>query len=121
MMNNLTAFMQAYEAANNSHVWANVEPFIAVDATYWFTDGSYSGRAEIRAAVEATFTKIQDETYRITDVRWPLKTDTAAVCTYRFSWEGIVDGAKRSGTGRGTNVLEKRGDAWQIVHEHLSD
>jgi ketosteroid isomerase-like protein len=116
----LAAFMQAYEKANNGHVWANVEPFIAHSATYWFTDGSFSGIDEIRGAIEATFAKIQDEVYKITNVQWPVKNDLVAVCTYHFSWEGIVDGQHKSGSGRGTNILEKRNGSWQIVHEHLS-
>ena len=116
----LTRFLRAYERANNSHAWAQVAPFIAPDATYWFTDGSYAGIAEIQRAVEATFVKIQDEVYAISNIRWPLLQDDAAVCTYRFSWQGTVEGEARSGTGRGTNVLQKRNGVWQIVHEHLS-
>jgi len=116
----LGTFIPAYEAANNSHIWANVEPFIATDATYWFTDGSYSGVDEIRAAVEAAFAKIQDEIYIISDVCWPIKSDNVAVCIYNFSWEGVVNGMRQSGSGRGTNVLEKREGAWKIAHEHLS-
>lgn len=119
-MQDLSTFMTAYEKANNSHVWANVEPFIAPDATYWFTDGSYTGIDEIRAAIETTFAKIRDEVYKISNVQWPVKKDTVAVCTYRFTWQGIVNGKQQSGTGRGTNILEKRNGSWQIVHEHLS-
>src|SRR5687768_8450973 len=119
-MDILSAFLKSYEQANNSHNWANVEPFIAKDATYWFTDGSFTGRDEIRTAIEATFMKIQDEVYEIKDVQWPTITDTNAVCTYRFYWQGTVDGKQTSGNGRGTNVLEKRNGSWQIVHEHLS-
>lgn len=119
-MQDLSTFMAAYEKANNSHSWANVEPFIAPDATYWFTDGSYAGSKEIQAAIEATFTKIQHEVYKISGLRWVVKTETVAACTYHFSWQGIVDGKPQSGTGRGTNVLQKRNGSWLIVHEHLS-
>lgn len=120
MNTELVEFLKAYERANNSHVWDNVEPFIAPSATYWFTDGSYAGTEEIRAAIEATFAKIQDEIYEIKDVRWPLMTATEAVCTYTFIWRGVVDGQVTSGNGRGTNALRKIDDSWQIVHEHLS-
>lgn len=120
MNQELAAFIEGYEQANNSHVWANVAPYIAPDATYWFTDGSYTGLDEIRKAIEATFEAIQDEIYKISDVKWPVMTDEAAVCTYRFSWRGIVDGQPSSGTGRGTNVLKNRDGSWRIVHEHLS-
>jgi ketosteroid isomerase-like protein len=120
MQEELDVFLREYEEANNSHNWDNVESFIAPDATYWFTDGSYLGIEEIRAAVEATFTKIQNEVYEIKNVRWPLVTNTEAVCTYNFLWRGTVDGQEASGSGRGTNVLKKIDGSWQIVHEHLS-
>jgi hypothetical protein len=80
----LTVFMKAYEKANNSHIWANVKPFIANNATYWFTDGSFSGIEEIKGAVQSTFNKIQDETYTISGVRWPVHSDVVAACTYTF-------------------------------------
>lgn len=120
MTEELTNFIKSYESANNSHIWINVEPFIAKSATYWFTDGSYTGIDEIREAIETTFTKIQDEVYEVKDIRWPTVTDTNSVCTYRFYWQGTVNGMQASGSGRGTNVLEKRNGSWQIVHEHLS-
>ena len=120
MTQDLTAFMQSYEQANNSHIWANVAPMIAPNATYWFTDGSYTGIDEIRQAVEATFEKLQDEVYKISDVKWSIATETVAACTYHFSWQATVDGVLQSGSGRGTNILEKRNGSWQIVHEHLS-
>lgn len=120
MTQELDNFMQAYEQANNSHIWANVAPMIANDASYWFTDGSYVGIDEIRQAVEATFRKLQDEDYKISNLKWPVAAATVAVCTYHFNWQATIDGVKRSGSGRGTNVLEKRSGSWQIVHEHLS-
>lgn len=120
MTDELAAFLKAYERANNSHIWSNVEPFIARDATYWFTDGSYSGIDEIRQAIESTFAKIQNETYEIWDIHWPLVAENEAVSTYIFSWKGIVDGKPASGKGRGTNVFKKQEGSWKIVHEHLS-
>jgi len=117
---NLVEFIKAYEKANNSHVWSNVKPFIADDATYWFTDGSFLGIEEIKGAIEVTFEKIRDEVYTISDLKWPIRTDSTAVCTYQFHWKGTIEGVSRAGSGRGTNVLVKSGDTWRIVHEHLS-
>lgn len=116
----LTMFMRSYEEANNSHNFVNVEPFIAPAATYWFSDGSFTGMEEIHAAIEATFTAIQNEDYRISDLLWPIVCEDVAVCTYYFSWSGVVGGQPKSGDGRGTNVLQKSDGLWQIVHEHLS-
>lgn len=121
MITNLHEFIKAYEAANNSHIWTNVSPFIAPNATYWFTDGSYAGIAEIQNAIQRTFDEIQNEVYAITNVQWPIQSDSVAVCIYSFHWQGIINGAEQSGSGRGTNVLAKNEDGvWQIIHEHLS-
>ncbi|MBC9712672.1 nuclear transport factor 2 family protein [Streptomyces sp. TRM66268-LWL] len=116
----LTAFLGAYEQANNSHDITRVLPFIADDATYWFSDGTYEGIGRIRAAIERTFATIHDEVYEVRDVEWPVLTPDAAVCRYRFAWTGIVGGAPRSGQGRGTNVIVRRDGAWVMLHEHLS-
>lgn len=112
--------MRTYEAANNAHDFARLEPLIALDATYWFTDGSYEGIIQIREAIEETFVRIQNETYEISELAWPIIEETVAVCMYRFAWRGVVNGAEKSGTGRGTNVLKKSDGVWRVAHEHLS-
>jgi ketosteroid isomerase-like protein len=114
------AFMAAYQQAASSHDLDRVMRMIAADATYWFTDGSYRGLAEIRAAIEQTFAVIQDEVYEISDLQWAVLAAEHAVCHYRFWWRGIVDGQIRSGQGRGTNVLVLQDGMWKIKHEHLS-
>lgn len=119
--NELTLFMRNYEMANNSHVWDNVSLMIADDASYWFTDGSYKGIDQIRSAIEATFLKLEDEVYSITELRWIVAEESTAVCVYRFSWRATIDGEKRSGDGRGTNILKKQQGDWKIIHEHLSN
>ncbi|MFI6943656.1 YybH family protein [Streptomyces sp. NPDC050418] len=116
----LTAFMRSYEAANNSHDITRVLPFLAEHATYWFSDGSHQGIDAVRAAIERTFATIQDEVYEVRELEWPVVADDVAVCRYRFAWSGRVDGERRSGEGRGTNVIARQSGAWRIVHEHLS-
>lgn len=116
----LASFMGEYERANNSHEIERVVPFIAEDATYWFSDGSYQGIDEIRSAIEKTFAKILDEVYEIRDLEWPVLTADVAVCRYRFAWTGVVNGEPRSGQGRGTNVIVRRDGGWTMLHEHLS-
>jgi ketosteroid isomerase-like protein len=117
----LTAFMAQYERANNSHDIDRVLPMIAEDATYWFSDGSYEGLGEIRGAIERTFAAIQDEVYEISDLKWVVLASEHAVCQYRFSWWGVVNGQLRSGRGRGTNVVVRQDGGWKMQHEHLSD
>ena len=56
----------------------------------------------------------------MTDAEWIAETDGAAVCIYTFRWEGLVQGERREGRGRGTTCLRREADAWKIVHEHLS-
>ncbi|MFJ9244588.1 YybH family protein [Streptomyces sp. NPDC101776] len=116
----LASFMGEYERANNSHDIERVVQFIADDATYWFSDGSYRGIEEIRSAIEKTFATILDEVYEIRDVEWPVLGADFAVCRYRFSWTGVIDGESRSGRGRGTNVVVRRDGGWRMLHEHLS-
>jgi uncharacterized protein (TIGR02246 family) len=116
----LDAFLRRYEAASNSHDFDQVAPLIADDAVYWFSNGTHLGIAAIRAAFESTWATIADEDYRITAVRWLVTSDDAAACTYSYSWSGMIDGQRRSGGGRGTNVLTRTDTSWCIVHEHLS-
>ena len=116
----LTGFMAEYERAANSHEVQQVLPFIADDATYWFTDGVYRGREEIAGALERTFATIQNEVYEIRELEWVAANDEFAACRYLFSWRGLVAGQPSSGRGRGTNVVVKRDGAWQVQHEHLS-
>ena len=66
------------------------------------------------------FAAIADETYRIRDVRWLLRTDDAAMCVYVFNWSGVIDGKPSAGNGRGTSVLRRSDDSWLVVHELLS-
>jgi ketosteroid isomerase-like protein len=112
--------MAAYEQAARSHDLDRVMAMIAADATYWFSDGSYRGAAEIEGAIGRTFAVIQDEVYEISGLQWVVLTAEHAVCRYRFSWRGVIDGQPRSGHGRGTNVMVRQGGAWKMQHEHLS-
>ncbi|SEO62692.1 protein of unknown function [Actinacidiphila rubida] len=116
----VTAFMARYEQAANRRVVEDLAPLIAPDATYWFSDGSHQGRGEILAAIARTFATISDEVYEITALEWVVVSARHAVCRYRFSWTGQVEGRPRSGRGRGTSVLTRHGGTWQIQHEHLS-
>ena len=112
--------MGAYERVTNGHEIEQIAPLIAEEAVYWFSDGSHRGREAVLAAISATFAAIRDEVYRISELEWVACRPDYAVCRYRFSWAGVVEGQRRSGRGRGTNVVVKRGGNWQMLHEHLS-
>ncbi|WP_460515858.1 YybH family protein [Flindersiella endophytica] len=119
----LAAFLRRYEAATNTHDFERIAPLICADATYVFSEDSLNpnrGIEEIRAAIEQTFATIQDEVYEISDVEWVAVSAELAVCTYRFSWQGRIDGEPASGQGRGTNVITRRDGDWRMLYEHLS-
>lgn len=119
-MKELEDFLKQYEVATNSHKFDNVQSLVAVDAVYWFSDGSFEGHATIREAFEKTWATVKNEVYKIVNVRWVAESDSVAVCIYEFQWRGEIDGIEQSGVGRGTNAMSKIGGAWQMVHEHLS-
>ena len=115
-----TAFVRVYERATNSHDITQLAPLIAAEAVYWFSDGSHRGRDAVLAAITETFATIHDETYQIADLEWVAIGGHHAVCRYRFTWTGTINGQARTGSGRGTNVLVNRDGTWQMLHEHLS-
>lgn len=114
-------FLRKYEIATNSHDVSKLRPLIATNATFWFTDGSFTGVTDIVAAITRTFQTIQEEVYKIQDVEWIATSTDFAVCKYHFQWSGIVNGKPEEGSGRGTSVFAKSKGDWQVLHEHLSD
>jgi len=116
----LEAFLAEYARRTNTHKFVVVAPLIAADAVYWFSDGSHRGLDSIRLAFERTWSIIQDEHYAIDDVEWLIVEGRSATCIYTFRWRGRIDGAIRTGSGRGTSVVRKVDERWQVVHEHLS-
>jgi hypothetical protein len=109
----------AYEAALAQHRWEAIEPFIHDDACFIFSEGTHHGKPAIEIAIRATFQKIADEVYRISDVRWIHVTAGAALCTYAFNWSGLIGGVAATGRGRGTSLLVSSPDGWKIKLEHL--
>lgn len=116
----LAEFIRTYEQATNSHDITWLVPLIAPDAVYWFSDGSHRGREAVLTSITETFATIRDEIYRIGDLEWITHSNHHAVCRYRFTWTGAIDGQPRSGSERGTNVLVNNAGTWQMLHEHLS-
>jgi ketosteroid isomerase-like protein len=113
--------LAAYCERINEHDFDRLTDLIAEDATFWFTDGMHRGIAEIRAAFETTWRVMgPTERYWLDRLEWIAEGDTAAACRYRFNWSAERDGETLSGNGIGTSVLQRVGDRWWIVHEHLS-
>jgi ketosteroid isomerase-like protein len=116
----LDDFLAEYVRRINTHDFNLVSPLIAEDAIFWFTDGSFLGRDSIRHVFERTWSFIQEETYWIDDVKWLGQDAQSAAYVYTFHWRGLVNGAVKEGSGRGTSVMRKGKEGWQIAHEHLS-
>jgi ketosteroid isomerase-like protein len=116
----LTNFLEEYERRTNTHQFEEVASLIAEDAVFWFTDGSFRGLEAIQNAFQRTWAVIRDEQYQIVDVEWLSVEPNSAACIYTFRWQGIIDGAIHQGSGRGTSLLRKKGETWQVAHEHLS-
>ena len=113
--------MLAYEAAAEAHDLEAMLQLVHPEAVYWFSnETSHVGKEAVAQAIRANFDSIVGETYRIDQLRWLARTDEVAACVYRYTWTGTVDGRAIGGTGRGTNVLCRAGDAWLVIHEHLS-
>lgn len=113
-------FIQTYERALATQDWGQVEPLIHPDACVTFSNGTvHKGRSEVRKAFERNFSLIQDETYSMQNVHWILKSPETAVYLFEFGWSGTINGQPANGSGRGTSVLIKEANRWQLLVEHL--
>lgn len=111
--------LAAYVAALNTHAWEQIAPHVAPNAVFLFTEATFTGHAEARAAFAKTFALIQDEVFSLHDLVWTVVTEDVAACHYVFRWQGLIHNQPASGDGRGTSLLRKFDDRWLIVHEHL--
>ena len=116
-----TEFMRTYETVTNTHDLDALLELIADDAIYLFSNqSSHIGKNAIRAAIQANFDAIEDETYRILHLKWLASSEDVAACAYEFEWSGKMGGKPASGHGRGTTVIRRTGGEWKVAHEHLS-
>jgi ketosteroid isomerase-like protein len=118
--NELSTFLDAYEAAANGSDFDQMAPLLAEDAVYWLPDGSFSGKPAVRQAHEDRWANGQAELVTRSDVGWVVATYWTAACTYRFRAKRADNDERGSHDGRGTNVLKRIDGRWRVVHEHLS-
>lgn len=83
----------------------------------------YEGREAWRGTAAEWFASLGDERVAVTwdDVRITAAADIATMSAF-VTYQGLsaTGEALRAMQNRITQVLERRGDAWQIVHEHSS-
>ena len=116
----LEEFIRAYEQALATQDWINVEPLVHNAACVTFSNGTvHKGKPAVRKAFESNFSIIKDEEYSITNVHWVNKSPQTAVYLFEFNWSGLINDKPASGSGRGTSVLIKENDKWQLLVEHL--
>ena len=113
-------FIRVYEQALATQDWINVEPLVHENACVTFSNGTvHKGKSAVRKAFEGNFSIIKDETYSISNVHWVIKDTETAVYLFEFNWSGLINDQPASGSGRGTSVLIKESDKWQLLVEHL--
>ncbi|MEL6467816.1 MAG: nuclear transport factor 2 family protein [Pseudomonadota bacterium] len=114
------SFVKEYEHALGSQDWNAVAPLINDDAIVIFSNGSlHAGKEAIRAAYQHNFNTIKGEEYRIENVRWLAETTDAAAYSFEYHWVGEIEERVASGSGRGTAVLVRIDDRWQLAGEQL--
>lgn len=115
------AFLEKYERAQAAQDFDEVAPLIHEDAIFRFNDGDFRGIDRIREAFEATWAhEVDDEVYRMEDVRVEHVTQGMAAATFRFIWSGNGPTGPFEVNGRGTTAVVARSGRLQILIEHLS-
>lgn len=113
-------FLRQYEHALRSQQWSRVAPLIHENACVTFSTGQvHKGKPAVQRAFESNFSSIEGERYEISNVHWGLRDEQVAACLFDFQWAGRVEGREAHGAGRGTAVLVRDGESWQLLVEHL--
>jgi uncharacterized protein (TIGR02246 family) len=113
-------FITRYEEALATQDWEAVDPLMHSNCSVTFSDGTlHRGKEAVEKAFRGNFAMISDETYRISQVHWIVRTDAFAVFTFAYDWSGTMSGQKVAGSGRGTSSLVKENGTWLLTSEHL--
>ncbi|MGL4233010.1 MAG: nuclear transport factor 2 family protein [Casimicrobium sp.] len=117
-------FLNNFEAIAQKKNFDLVSDMVHERAVFRFNDGDFVGRPAVRAAFEKTWAsstgKPEQEKFYLSDIVVVATDTNAAAATYNWNWEGVSQGKSFRIQGRGTRVLVREGERWQIIHEHLS-
>jgi hypothetical protein len=117
-------FLNNFEAIAQKKNFDLVADMVHERAIFRFNDGDFVGRPAVRAAFEKTWAsstgKPEQEKFYLSDIVVVATESNTAAATYNWNWEGVSQGKNFRIQGRGTRVLVREGERWQIIHEHLS-
>lgn len=116
-------FLHRFEEVALQEDFDLLEDMIDERAFFRFNDGDHVGRAAVRAAFEKTWRgdpTVMKADFYLTDVVVLTSDEASATATYTYVWEGAQGDQRFRIQGRGTRVLAFDGEAFRIVHEHLS-
>lgn len=116
---NVEEIIRQYEKALATQSWEAAEEFFHENATVIFAEGNYYGKEQVGAAIHKTFSLIRDENFVLSDLRWTIKTDKFATCTFLFEWSGTINRNSFVSPGRGTIAWVYENGRWLIINEHF--
>lgn len=116
---NVEETLGLYIKALATQSWDAAESFFHQNATVIFAEGTYYGKEQVGNAIHKTFSLIKDEDFSISDLKWTIRTDAFAVCTFVFDWSGTINGKRFTSPGRGTIVWVFAENEWKIINEHF--
>ena len=118
-----TTLAQVTENWSAMNVDANDAYYVADANAVWFYFAplQYAGWNAYKEGVKKIFAEVQSASIKMNDDAVVHRRGKVAWVTYTLTAElRAKDGKVTKGEGRGTDVLEKRGGKWMIVHEHVS-
>jgi ketosteroid isomerase-like protein len=108
-----------YEIGLSRQSWDAVKDYFHEDCAVIFIEANYLGKNAIKRAIDKTFSLIRDEKFILFNKHWSIKREDFASVIFEYEWSGKINGEIFRTLGRGTAVLIKENDRWQIINEHL--
>jgi hypothetical protein len=114
-------FLERFEDASATELFANVVGMIHPNALFRFIDGDYRGLEAIQRAFESTWSHdVKDERYYLSDIEVVSVDTSSAAATFHFNWSGVGPHGPFQIAGRGTSILVLHEGKLKIMVEHLS-